>query len=109
MSYKAPSIQRPREIFDSHGRPIGQTEGFVPDTDGGGLGIELEIDPEAQDVLDTDLTRAWLSSDKIIAVRKDRMVLDLSARELRMLLRERSLEELTAPPELDESEIGREI
>lgn len=104
-SYKAPAIERPRDIFDSHGRPIGRTRGFVPDTDSGGLGIELEIDPEARELLDTDLARAWLGLDQVNAVRRDRMILDLSARELRKLLRQRSMAELTGPLELDETDI----
>jgi hypothetical protein len=93
-TYKAPSVQRPREVFDSHGHPLGRSDGFVPDPESGGLGIELEIGEEARELLDVDLSRAWLSSDKVMAVRKDRMILDLSLRELRHLLRARSLGDL---------------
>lgn len=93
-THKAPSVQRPREVYDYHGRPLGRSDGFVPDPGSGGLGIELEIDAEARELLDTDTTRAWLSADKVIAVRKDRMVLDVSLRELRLMLRQRSLQEM---------------
>lgn len=89
--YKAPSIQRPRDVFDYHGRRLGQTDGFRPDPGSGGLGIELELDDEARALLDTDTTRTWLASDEVMAVRRDRMVLDMSLRELRIRLRERGL------------------
>lgn len=102
-THKAPAVERPREVYDSHGRPLGRTDGFVPDPGTGGLGIELEIDEEAQEVLDTDLSWAWLSMDDVIAVRRQSLVLDMSARELRMILRARALEELqrTPPEELE--------
>lgn len=93
-THKAPSVQRPREVYDHHGHPLGRSDGFVPDPGTGGLGIELEIDEEARELLDTETTRTWVSADKVIAVRKDRMVLDVSLRELRLLLRERSLQEM---------------
>lgn len=96
-SHKAPSIERPRDVYDSHGRPLGSSDGFLPDPGSGGLGIELEIDEEAREVLDTDLRRAWVSADQVIAVRRDRLILNMSARELRMRLRNRSFAELREP------------
>lgn len=96
-SYKAPAIERPRDVYDDHGRPLGSTDGFLPDPGSGGLGIELEIDEEARHILDTDLRWAWISADHVIAVRRDRLILNMSARELRMRLRNRSFAELRDP------------
>lgn len=89
--YKAPAIQRPRTVYDAHGHHLGQSEGFRPDPGSGGLGIELELAEEARSVLDTQTTRTWLPADDVVRVRRDRMVLDLTVRELRLRLRERSL------------------
>jgi hypothetical protein len=89
--YKAPAIQRPRDVYDYHGHRLGETNGFHPDPGSGGLGIELEIDDEARELLDTETTRVWLSSDQVMAVRRDRMILDMSLRELRQRLRERRM------------------
>lgn len=88
--YKAPSIQRPRDVYDYQGRRLGQTDGFRPDPGTGGLGIELELDEEGRKLLDTDRTHMWLSTDKVMAVRRERVVLDAALRELRLIVRERS-------------------
>lgn len=101
--HKAPSIQCPREIYDAHGHFLGEADGFVPDPGSGGLGIELEIEEQARDLLDTELSRAWLGSDKVARVRRDRMILDLSLTELRLLLRDRSMRSL---PEAAWEELG---
>lgn len=89
--YKAPSIQMPRQVYDSHGHHLGRSDGFHPDPDSGGLGIELELEEEAQNLLDTDMERAWLPADNVEHVRRDRIILDLTLLELRLLLRGRSL------------------
>jgi hypothetical protein len=89
--YKAPSIEQPRRVFDSHGHMLGECDGFRPDPATGGLGIEIEFEDEARSLLDTDLRRAWLSADDVRNVRPDRMILALTLRELRLVLHERSL------------------
>lgn len=89
--HQAPSIQRPRDVFDYHGHHMGETSGFRPDPGSGGLGVELELDEEARELLDTRLTRIWLTSDQVQAVRRDRIVLDMSLRELRLRLREQEM------------------
>lgn len=100
--YKAPSIQRPRDVYDSHGRLLGVSDGFRPEPWSGGLGIELQIDPDARGLLDTQTTRAWLSADDVLRVRRDRMVVGLSLRELRLILRERSLRNLDPPTQREQ-------
>lgn len=89
--YKAPSIQRPRDVYDAHGNRLGRSEGFQPDPGSGGLGIELEIEEAARNLLDTETTRTWLSADQVTRVYRDRMVLALTLRELRLRLREQAL------------------
>lgn len=100
--YKAPSIQRPRDVYDAHGRLLGTSEGFRPEPWSGGLGVEVEIDPRARDLLDTTTTVAWLSADDVLRVHRDRMVIGLSLRELRLILRERSLRNLDPPLQREE-------
>lgn len=85
--HKAPTVQRPREIFDNRGRLLGRAEGFRPDPGAGNLGLELELSPELVEALDANVRSVWVSEDQVMAVRKDRMTLDLSLEEIRRFVR----------------------
>lgn len=85
--FKAPAVERPREIHDSHGRLLGHAEGFRPDPSTGSLGLELELAPEVAGSLETDASSVWIRDDQVMAVRKDRMTLDLSLEEIERLVR----------------------
>ena len=89
--YKAPTVQRPRDVFDGHGHLLGISDGFRPDATAGGLGLEVEFVEEARSLLDTGRTRVWISADRVDRVRKDRVILDVTLRELRLELRDRDL------------------
>lgn len=95
--HKAPTVQRPRAIFDNHGRHLGRAEGFRPDPGTGSLGLELELSPEIVEALDADVHSIWVSDEHVMAVRKDRMTVDLSLEEVR-----RFVHQPTAVPELAE-------
>lgn len=99
--HKAPAVEQPREIFDSHGRPLGRAQGFRPDPSTGSLGLELELSPEIAGSLQTDASSVWIRDDQVMAVRKDRVTLDLSLEEIQRLVRR-----LTSAPELAEPAPG---
>lgn len=84
--HKAPTLRRPREIFDNHGRMLGQADGFRPDPSTGGLGLELDLTPEIVAELGAEVASVWVPDAKVLAVRRDRMMLDLSTSELAQLV-----------------------
>lgn len=90
--HKAPSVERPREIFDSHGRLLGQTSGFRPDPESGSLGLELELAPETVEDTDSNVRSVWLPANQVMAVRRDRMTLNLSIEELHRYVRTPAME-----------------
>lgn len=100
--HKAPTVERPREIFDSHGRMLGQAHGFRPDPVTGSLGLELELSPDIVQKVGTDVHSVWVREDEVMAMRRDRMTLDLSLEEIRRLVRRpASVAELEDPTARD--------
>lgn len=85
--HKAPSVARPREIFDSHGWLLGQTSGFRPDPESGILGLELELAPETIEEMNSNVRSVWIPANQVMAVRRDRMTLELSLEELHRYVR----------------------
>lgn len=98
--HKAPSVRQPREIFDRHGQLLGRSTGFRPDPGSGGLGLEVELTPETRASLNTPLRTVWVPETEVIAVRRDRLLVDLTVEELRRFVRE------PASPELARDELG---
>lgn len=95
--HEAPTVQRPREIFDSHGRLLGRAEGFRADPGTGTLGLELELSSEVVEALEGQVRSVWVREDQVMAVRRDRMTLDLSREEIARLVRRPS-----AVPEIED-------
>lgn len=102
--HKAPAVQRPREIFDNRGRLLGRAEGFRPDPGTGSLGLELELSPEVVEALDDDVRSIWVSDEHVMAVRKDRVTVDLSLEEVHRFVRRP-----TTVPELGGPEPGDRV
>lgn len=86
--HKHPRTTPARLIRDSHGSFVGLLEGFRPDPITGRLGLDVALLQDAIEAMETRRSSLWMDEGAVFAIRRDEIVLDLSLKEMRRLLRD---------------------